>query len=262
MEFDFSHTDEAAGFPVVELSTVYVVYADASYDVRKTPEDPKRLFAVRTTAGEGILEMTCGVFALTPQTLLIAPYDEIRRYRPANGRWDFWWFEFSYASGTPLIEGGKLFNLPSSEEETRRYEECLTLLRHDRSRARASAEFLSCLYEWKDRIDRFPRGRLLTLFDDAVRLMHENPAVTVASLARSLHVSERTLRSIFGEVAGRSPKAYCEALRLEKSARLLRSTSLRVFEISDRMGYANPYHFSRAFRARYQVSPRGYRNLR
>ena len=41
---------------------------------------------------------------------------------------------------------------------------------------------------------------------------------------------------------------------------MLRSTSLRVYEVAQRLGYQDPYYFSRIFRKVVGISPKEYQN--
>ncbi|OXM85739.1 helix-turn-helix transcriptional regulator [Paenibacillus rigui] len=47
-------------------------------------------------------------------------------------------------------------------------------------------------------------------------------------------------------------------LRMNHALELIRSTSLNVSEISKRLGYQNPYYFSRVFKKVFGESPSAY----
>ena len=47
--------------------------------------------------------------------------------------------------------------------------------------------------------------------------------------------------------------------RMARAEQLLKETRLPIREISARVGYANPLHFSRAFKSVYKIAPREYR---
>jgi AraC-like DNA-binding protein len=69
----------------------------------------------------------------------------------------------------------------------------------------------------------------------------------VATLARSLGLSPRSLERRCRAELGRSPARAYARWRLERAAELLLTTDWPVRAISDTLGYANPFHFSRAF---------------
>jgi len=258
MKFDFAQTEEALCSPIVRLFIVYIVFADSTYDVHRNPAHLGHFIAVRTIAGQGVIETTNKVYTLTEQSLLILELDDVRHYRPQNGKWDFWWFEFEGCGG--LIEKEKIFTFPLTESEIAKYSGCLSRLRHDWSRCHASALFLGCLFDWKEQIDDFSQSHILKVFYDSIEYMQKNISnFSIQKLAENLRLSDRTLRSIFNSVIGQGPKAYFNRLRLEKAAHMLRNTLKNISEISEELGYSSPYHFSRAFSEYYNVSPRNYR---
>jgi len=91
---------------------------------------------------------------------------------------------------------------------------------------------------------------------------HCAEAITADDLALMSHCSKghlfRTLKKSFRV----SPLAYQQDLRFEAAQRLLRFTSLRCYEIAQRVGYSNVYYFHRQFRKRVGVTPRQYRESR
>lgn len=77
----------------------------------------------------------------------------------------------------------------------------------------------------------------------------------VAQLAGRLGLSPRTLeRRCRAELRCGPARAHTD-WRLERAAELLRSTDRPVRAVSDALGFANPFHFSRAFARRFRFSP-------
>ena len=79
-------------------------------------------------------------------------------------------------------------------------------------------------------------------------------------LAARVELSKYHFQRIFREAIGETPKAYVERLRLEWAALQLRIRRVSVLDLALECGYQNHETFSRAFRARFAVSPRDYRN--
>ena len=71
---------------------------------------------------------------------------------------------------------------------------------------------------------------------------------TVAQLAARLHLTPRQLVYRFGKAAGEPLALWTRRHRVAAARRLL-SQGLSVTQASERLGYANPYHFSRVFKA-------------
>lgn len=68
-----------------------------------------------------------------------------------------------------------------------------------------------------------------------------------------------TFRRRFTAQLGRSPLAYRNDRRLRAAANLLRSTDMTVREIARTLGFADEFHLSRRFRARFGKPPSTYR---
>ena len=82
--------------------------------------------------------------------------------------------------------------------------------------------------------------------------------ISVQGLARLCGISEVYLRKVFSHRFGVSPKEYIIRKRMEYACRLLASEQFEVNEVAALCGYAEPCHFSRAFKRRMGASPRDY----
>ncbi|GLW12803.1 AraC family transcriptional regulator [Microtetraspora sp. NBRC 13810] len=90
-----------------------------------------------------------------------------------------------------------------------------------------------------------------------------DPDLSPGRVASSHHVSLRYLQRLFQQ-HGNSVSAWIREQRLERARRDLADPALvshPVHAISARWGFTHPAAFSRAFRAAYGISPRGYRHL-
>jgi AraC family transcriptional regulator of arabinose operon len=95
----------------------------------------------------------------------------------------------------------------------------------------------------------------------AQRYIHESLGehLDVTTIARAANVSPQHLARLFRYHVGTSPMRYVWERRRERGAEMLIQTGLAVGEIALLLGYQTAYHFSRAVRERYGVSPRGLR---
>ncbi len=83
--------------------------------------------------------------------------------------------------------------------------------------------------------------------------------LTIEDLAARLGMGTTALKRGFKSVYGIPIYQYLKNMRLQEAQRLLRVTTLPVFAIAAKVGYANPAKFSTAFRNRFGVSPKEYR---
>lgn len=96
----------------------------------------------------------------------------------------------------------------------------------------------------------------------ALRLMLpsylEEGAPTVAEIAEMAGISVRSLQRKLTD-AGLSYSDLLGAARFDKAARLLRGMDAKIIEIAFACGYADPAHFTRAFRKIAGITPRQFR---
>ncbi|MBG0565453.1 AraC family transcriptional regulator [Actinoplanes aureus] len=124
------------------------------------------------------------------------------------------------------------------------------------------------LREWFDRPEAETPGWYRALSDDVVgpvlRAMHDAPAEpwTLATLADRAAVSRTTLAKRFAEVVGEPPLAYLTTWRMGIAADLLAEPGATVAAVARRVGYADAFSFSAAFKRVQGESPTGYRRRR
>lgn len=95
----------------------------------------------------------------------------------------------------------------------------------------------------------------------ALRALHENPAHpwTTAELAARVGVSRTTLAKRFTDLVGEGPAAYLAEWRMTLAADLLRRPELTVAAVARKVGYADAFGFSAAFKRVQGMSPSAYR---
>ncbi len=78
-------------------------------------------------------------------------------------------------------------------------------------------------------------------------------------LAGALNFSLSTFKRKFQSIYHTNPSSYLKEQKLIKASHLLCSTNLTIKEIMFQVGYNNPSHFSKIFKARFQSSPHEFR---
>ncbi len=82
---------------------------------------------------------------------------------------------------------------------------------------------------------------------------------SVAELAAVAGLSPSRFHAAFQQVFGISPMAYLRNHRLEQARLLLSASDLTVAQVAYRIGYRDPFHFSRHFKRRFGASPAAFR---
>jgi DNA-binding response OmpR family regulator len=99
------------------------------------------------------------------------------------------------------------------------------------------------------------------VFQAAQKRLLDNLATTpdLAGLAHSVGTNTRQLNDAFRKYAGVTVFDYLREARMKEARHLLRETSLEVQTIANDLGYGSAANFSTAFRERFGLSPRQYR---
>jgi AraC-like DNA-binding protein len=139
----------------------------------------------------------------------------------------------------------------------------LLLEEYRRGDAAGCADALvSLLRALRRQLHAAPRDALV---DAALELIHAHagdPAFSIPAAARRLGVPIRRLRARFARAVGASPLRYLTLRRIEEAKRLLEDGGFPVEAVAARVGFSDPYYFSRAFRRSVGASPRQWRTSR
>lgn len=83
--------------------------------------------------------------------------------------------------------------------------------------------------------------------------------ITVNDISRAAHFSKFHFSRIFQAGTGYSPGRYLSRMRLREAMRLLRSTDMRIIEITFAVGYSSVGTFSSRFHELVGLSPSAFR---
>jgi two-component system, response regulator YesN len=95
---------------------------------------------------------------------------------------------------------------------------------------------------------------------DYVKENYGNSDITINGVCNKLHISPTYFSFIFKKETKTTFINYLTNYRMESAKEHLRTTSLKTFEIADRVGYSEPNYFSYSFKKKFGVSPSEYRN--
>jgi AraC-like DNA-binding protein len=98
---------------------------------------------------------------------------------------------------------------------------------------------------------------LRTVQQTMARYLHDSDHST-AEIGVELGMSVRYIHKLFS-LAGTTPRTWLYQVRLDRARGQLLDTDSTVAEISDRVGFRDVSHFSRAFRKRFGASPAHFR---
>lgn len=82
---------------------------------------------------------------------------------------------------------------------------------------------------------------------------------SISQAARDCHVTPEHFSRLFRKFAGTTAEAFLMGLRINHATRMLLQSRMPVKEIALRVGFRDPYHFSRVFKSAHGVSPKSFR---
>ena len=96
----------------------------------------------------------------------------------------------------------------------------------------------------------------------ATHFMNENieNRLTLKELASHFGYSESYMYRLFYKETHFAPMNYFLHMKIKRACQLLRNTNLKVNQISFKLGFEDPYYFSRIFKKIVGQSPKDYRN--
>ncbi|WP_313131688.1 response regulator transcription factor [Anaerocolumna sp.] len=87
---------------------------------------------------------------------------------------------------------------------------------------------------------------------------HYTEKLTLSSVSEALNFSSGYLSSSFKKHTGSNFSDYISYVKIEKAKELINTHNYLMYEISDMLGFDNPYYFSKVFKKVTGMSPREY----
>lgn len=104
-----------------------------------------------------------------------------------------------------------------------------------------------------------PEGLLRSLMRCVRERLRRDDKVTVESVSKELGYTRQYVSGSFRRATGRLLGQFLKQKRLEKAARLLKKSQMRITEVSSVCGFDSANYFRHEFRQRFGMSPRQFR---
>jgi AraC-like DNA-binding protein len=203
----------------------------------------------------------------------VVPSDDVY-YLPAESRaWTFFWFIIDHPYVVHRIRvrqktAGQIWEIPPKS--------ALIFRAVDLYHAVISASFDDeyaeerALFEFTIEYERFghnlvhpptPRERLLREIRSEVLASTRRGLPTIREIAEQRGMSRTRFARYFKETTGQTPASFITHVRINKVARLLVSSDLKLSAIADLTGFADATHLCRVFLRHFYMTPDSYRRL-
>lgn len=104
--------------------------------------------------------------------------------------------------------------------------------------------------------------KLLIRITQYIEANIDNPDLSVEELGKHLYMSRGSLYNKIVTLTGETPVEFIRTIKLNKAIALLENTDMKISEIGYEVGFATPNYFARAFKAKFNLSPSEYVNLK
>lgn len=252
-------------------------YPRAHHHFRERPDGADQHILILCVHGAGWFEIDGGRSILNPRHALLIPRGAPHAYGASSTNpWSIHWVHFVgdeaeyYARSLP--DGA--YQLPVAVAAVRAMEHTFRdayaslpggyLSRNIVYLAHMLRHLLGLLFyrnqSYSPELRASPSRDLQATID--FMLDHLAEPLRLADMGRHAGLSTAHFASLFGRQIGMAPIEYFIHLRIRQACRLLDTTGLAIREVGYRVGYEDPYYFSRTFRKLMGLSPRQYRSLR
>jgi AraC-like DNA-binding protein/mannose-6-phosphate isomerase-like protein (cupin superfamily) len=249
-------------------------YPVAKYHFWERPEGTNENIFIYCENGSGWIEHKSEKYQLRKNQAFIIPRNEAHAYGSENSNpWSIYWFPFcgeNVSMFSSII--GKIITLNESDKS--RYRDRFLLFEEmyqnlEMGYSPENLEYVSfCLryflasIKYLNQYREIKNVKELDAIQKSILFMKEKleEKITLKDIADNIGYSTSRLGSLFIQKTSYSPMDYYNQLRIQRACSYLQFSDLKLKEIAFRLGFYDPFHFSRAFKQEMEITPKEYRN--
>ena len=211
---------------------------------------------------------------LTPNSLYIIPPETPHKYQAINKNpWSIYWLLFSGTNAKDIFQRYSENSLPIVKDipyeasKTKVFDNIIDVLKNgydtnDLEYANMRLWQLFSAFIFHEQHEKKRDNNNNDVVGEAIKFMQSNldNKISIDSIAEHTNYSGSHFYSLFKQGTGYSPLQYFNQLKIQKSREYLSFTNLSIKELSYKLGYEDPFYFSRLFKKSIGISPVEYRN--
>lgn len=222
-------------------------------------------------SGVGYYETEDKIYRLTRNNLfLIYPNSTIKYYPDKKHPWTYTWINFTGSKALKFLEYTTLTSdEPVTSFKSAKIGNILLRSLHNVKKKTSKNDFrsLHCFYEVINEIihnhptTTISQKQKEDIITVALKYLNENysdPELTLISLSNVLHLNPSYLSRILKQRTGSTFTDFLMSLRIQNAIKLMESGIPYVNEISRKVGFRDPYYFSKTFKKYAHMSPKSY----
>lgn len=264
------------------ISSIHITdigyYPHAKYHYRERKEGATEYILIYCLEGHGWIELGSKKYELVPNSYFIVPINEPHKYGSLEkDPWSIYWIHFDgssakdfyhkYAHNETSYKQPQVEQIPFEDRRIKYFNGIISLLESGYSKeiieyVNITLWQLMGSFIYNDLFSKVRHSNNETdIVDIAITYMRESldRSISVEELADHINYSTSYLYSLFKEKTGYSPIHYFNHLKIQKACQYLSFTNMSIKEISYKLGFNDPFYFSRLFKKLMELSPTAYR---
>lgn len=248
-------------------------YPEAKYHFRERKNGANQNILIYCESGKGWIEFDGEKILMERNQVFILPEGEAHAYgADANNPWSIYWIHFK---GDYTIFFNSIIGIKTDTDETyssrpgdrfNLFEEMyqnlemgyspenLEFVSYSLSYFLASIKYLNQFREIKN-------VKEMDIIQKSIHYMKNNieKNLELEEIAEHVGYSPSHFGNLFHKKTSYSPIGYYNQLKIQRACSFLQFSDLKIKEIAFRLGYYDPFHFSKAFKKETRLTPREYR---
>ncbi|GAB3902634.1 AraC family transcriptional regulator [Mucilaginibacter boryungensis] len=222
--------------------------------------------------GKGYIKLGKARHELIPNTYFIIPKGVSHHYMTSDtDPWSIFWIHFTgehsealcsryFIDQQPVVK-----SIPYDQQRIELFNLIYAILENSynsRNMELTNIKLLQFLSSFIYHEEMYPAYYSTDQINHSINFMKKNlnKCFSINELASSLKYSVSHYSDLFKKKTGVPPMHYFNQLKIQESCQYLYFTNLTIKEIGFKVGFADPYYFSRMFKKLMGLSPVNYRN--
>lgn len=248
-------------------------YPEAKYHFRERKNGANQYILIYCESGKGWIKYDGEKIFLERNQVFILPKKEAHSYgADTQDPWSIYWIHF-LGEDTELVSSmiGKKTNTDESHSSRPHdrfmlFEEMFQNLAMGYSPE--NLEYVSyCLtyflasIKYVTQFREIKNVKEMDMVQKSIHYMKNNleKNLELADIAQHVGYSPSHFGNLFHEKTSYSPMGYYNQLKIQRACSFLQFSDLKIKEIAFRLGYYDPFHFSKSFKKETRLTPKEYR---
>ena len=248
-------------------------YPNAKYHYRERPEGCNENILIYCEKGKGWIEHKDTVYTLAGNQAFIIPAQDAHAYGAHNENpWSIYWFHFlgeNVSMFANII--GQIIHVDESDNS--RYSDRFHVFEEmyqnlEMGYNPENLEYVSfCLMyfmaslKYINQFREIKKVKEADVIQKSIMFMKFNleKKITLDDIASHINYSVSHFGAFFAKKTSFAPMEYYNQLKIQRACSYLQFSDMKIKEIAFRLGYYDPFHFSKAFRQEMEITPKEYR---